>query len=278
VAQSSLFQRVVTALVLAPVVITGVLLLPTLYLSLLFGLIVLIGGWEWTRLAGISDWPGRVIYLLLLASLLWLVAELLTYSDYSVWFFACVVLWWGLVSINLVRIKLIQSAPLRFSLFAAVSGFFVLVPAWAAIHTLHGSGESGPILTLFLLLLIWAADVGAYFAGHRWGKTKLSPVISPGKTRAGLYGAMASSVVGAVVLSWWMSEWSRLHWLVMLCLATVLLSVVGDLFESLFKRQAGVKDSGTIFPGHGGVLDRIDSVTAAAPLFLLGSFLLEMQG
>jgi phosphatidate cytidylyltransferase len=277
-AQSSLFQRVATALALAPVVIAGVLLLPTFYLSMLFGLIVLIGGWEWTRLVGIFAWPGRVIYLLLLASLFWLVAELLTYSDYIAWFFAGVVLWWSLVSITLVRIKQIESAPPRFNLFGAVAGFFILVPAWAAIHTIHSSGESGPILTLCLLLLIWLADIGAYFAGHRWGQTKLSPIISPGKTREGVYGAMASAVVCAFALCWWLGEWPRLHWLVLLCLATVLLSVVGDLFESLFKRKAGVKDSGTILPGHGGVLDRIDSVTAAAPLFLLGLVLLEMQG
>jgi phosphatidate cytidylyltransferase len=177
-----------------------------------------------------------------------------------------------------VRLKRIESAPLRFSLFSAVAGFFALVPAWAAIQSIHSSGESGPILTLFLLVLIWVADSGAYFAGHRWGRTKLAPIISPGKTREGLYGAMAGSVVCAVALSWWLGEWSRLHWMLLLCLATVLLSVVGDLFESLFKRQAGAKDSGAILPGHGGVLDRIDSVTAAAPLFLLGLILLEVQG
>ncbi len=259
-------------------VMGGVLLLPTVYLSLMFGLIVLIGAWEWARLVGISAWPGRVIYLLLLASILWLVAELLSYQDYIIWFFAGVVLWWCLVSISLLRIKQIECAPQRLSLFSAVAGFFVLVPAWAAIHSIHGSGDSGPMLTLFLLLLIWTADIGAYFAGHRWGRTKLAPVISPGKTREGLYGAMASSVVCAVALSWWLGEWSLLPWLALLCLVTVLLSVVGDLFESMFKRQAGAKDSGTILPGHGGVLDRIDSVTAAAPLFLLGLILLEMQG
>jgi phosphatidate cytidylyltransferase len=219
-----------------------------------------------------------MIYLLLLVSLLWLAAELVSYPDYSLWFFSGVVLWWCLVSIYLVRIQRIESCGRSFSLYSAMAGFFVLVPAWAAINSIHSGGERGPILTLFMLILIWVADSGAYFSGHRWGKSKLAPIVSPGKTREGLYGALAGSVVCAVALSWWLGEWSQLHWLVLLCLATVLISVVGDLFESLFKRQAGAKDSGAILPGHGGVLDRIDSVTAAAPLFLLGLILLEIQG
>lgn len=276
-AQSVLFQRVVTASVLASIVMTGVLMLPTIYLSLLFGLVVLVGGWEWARLIGITALSGRVIYLLLLIAIFWLVLELISHPGYRIWFFSGAVLWWCCVIAYLMHIKEIKSGPQQFAMFPAISGFFVLVPAWAAIHSLHSSGESGPILVLFLLILIWLADIGAYFSGHRWGRTKLAPIISPGKTREGLYGALASAAVCSVLLSWLLGEWSRLHWLLLLCLATVIMSVVGDLFESLFKRQAGAKDSGTILPGHGGVLDRIDSVTAAAPLFLLGLVLLEMQ-
>ncbi len=276
-AKSTLLKRISTALVLMPIVVGAVLFLPTTYLSILFAVIVLIGGWEWTQLAGISTMSGRIIYLLLLASILWLMLEMLFYPDYIIWFFVAAVAWWLLVTIALVRIRQIESSPQQFNLFSAAAGFFVLVPAWAAIHSIHSGGERGPILVLFLLVLIWVADSGAYFFGHRWGKTKLAPVVSPGKTREGLYGAMAGAVLSAFMLAWLLVAWTQFHWLLLLCLVTVLLSVVGDLFESLFKRRAGIKDSGTILPGHGGILDRIDSVTAAAPLFLLGLTLLEMQ-
>ena len=121
---------------------------------------------------------------------------------------------------------------------------------------------------LFLLLLVWAADIGAFFAGRSFGRLKLAPQVSPAKTWEGVLGGLGAAALVAAAGAWWF-DLPRVAFL-SLCLAVALISVVGDLTESMFKRYAGLKDSGSVFPGHGGVLDRIDSVTAAAPLFLLG--------
>lgn len=126
------------------------------------------------------------------------------------------------------------------------------------------------------MILIWTADSFAYFAGRRWGRVKLAPQISPGKTREGVYGALIGSALCGALLHWLRPETGSLSVLVLLSVTIALFSVVGDLFESLLKRQAGLKDSGTLLPGHGGVLDRIDSLTAAAPVFLFGLLLLEI--
>jgi phosphatidate cytidylyltransferase len=127
---------------------------------------------------------------------------------------------------------------------------------------------NGQYWVLFTLLLVWGADIGAYFAGHRFGHTRLAPAVSPGKTWEGVIGGFALSAIVAVAGSAWFAL--PLYAFVPLCLAAVGFSIVGDLTESLLKRFAGVKDSGTLFPGHGGVMDRIDSVTGAAPVLFFG--------
>ncbi|MEX1265985.1 MAG: phosphatidate cytidylyltransferase, partial [Woeseia sp.] len=125
-----------------------------------------------------------------------------------------------------------------------------------------------PALLLFMLVVVWAADIGAYFSGKTFGRVKLAPSISPGKTWEGVIGGLLLVLVLVVLRGYWAGD--NLAVLVPFCVAVALLSVVGDLTVSIFKRNAGVKDSGKLFPGHGGLLDRIDSVTAASPLFALG--------
>jgi phosphatidate cytidylyltransferase len=130
---------------------------------------------------------------------------------------------------------------------------------------------------LFLACIVIAADIGAFSAGRRWGRHKLAPVISPGKTREGVYGALVcSGIVGLVGGALLKVPLDRLPAIVALALVTVLFSIVGDLFESLMKRHAGVKDSGALFPGHGGMFDRVDSLVAALPVFVLGKYLLGL--
>jgi phosphatidate cytidylyltransferase len=155
--------------------------------------------------------------------------------------------------------------------FKGIAGVLVTLPCWASFVTLHARVDHGPLITLALLVIVWLADSGAYFAGKRWGHTRLAPVISPGKTWEGVLGGIITSAIVALLAGFWYSQ--SLEWtltLVPVVLLAVMFSIVGDLLESLMKRQVGLKDSGHIIPGHGGVLDRIDSLTAAAPMFLIG--------
>ena len=155
--------------------------------------------------------------------------------------------------------------------FMALLGVLALVLPWLAVVILHGSGEQGPIWVLVMMIVIWTADSTAYFAGRRWGRRKLAPAVSPGKTWEGLWGALVVVSLGLCGLAWWLGEGlvTGLS-LLLLGLIVTLASVLGDLFESVLKRTRGVKDSGNLLPGHGGMLDRIDGFTAAAPLFTLG--------
>jgi phosphatidate cytidylyltransferase len=156
---------------------------------------------------------------------------------------------------------------------ATVCGFLALVPAWVALAYLYLSKPAGPEMVLYLLGLVWAADIGAFFAGRTFGRVKLAPRVSPSKTWEGVLGGLIFGAVVAALGAAWLKQ-PRLGF-ICLSVAVVFVSIVGDLTESMFKRYAGVKDSGALFPGHGGVLDRIDSVTAAAPVFLLGAHALE---
>ncbi len=259
-----------TASVLIPGVIAAILLLPTTYLALCFAAIALVGGFEWSNLAGISNRYAKIIYLLFLAVCFWGAYELVAYPWFRYWFFLVIAILWVAIAVSLFRYTRIDKAVPGPGLIRVVMGPVILTPLWTAIVVLHGNGEDGPSTVLFLMVLIWVADSGAYFAGRRWGKNKLAPVISPGKTWEGVYGAVFSALVCGLLLAWYRSDIDGVYWLVPVCIFTVLISVVGDLFESIMKRIAGMKDSGTILPGHGGVLDRIDSLTAAAPVFLLG--------
>lgn len=269
-----LAQRILTAALLIPLVAGGVLYLPTFWMALAFGLVVLLGASEWARLAGIRSPAWRALYLFLMAAVLWLVSLLLPHPDWTFWLFAVTAAGWLLGMAGLARVRDIGQMPPGPRPLRAAAGLVVLATAWAALVALHGEAADGPGLVLFLLVLIWVADSGAYFAGRRWGRVKLAPAISPGKTREGVYGALAGSVACALALVWLRPDLGGPVALVPLCLLTCLVSVEGDLFESLLKRQAGVKDSGALLPGHGGVLDRIDSLIAAAPVFVSGLTLL----
>ena len=144
-------------------------------------------------------------------------------------------------------------------------GIFILIPLFVALASLY---TAGPLYLLFALFVVWGADVGAYFAGRRLGRVKLAPQISPGKTWEGVFGGLAVVAIVATVFASSLGLAPAV--LIPFSMAAAALSVVGDLTVSMFKRTAGVKDSGSLFPGHGGILDRIDSVSAAAPLFAIG--------
>jgi phosphatidate cytidylyltransferase len=253
-------QRVMTALALGAVALLAVFFLPHAAMMVLLALLVLAGAWEWSAFPGFTHYSARLGYVALVGlgvAATWLLDA--SGADLDVVLYTAV-LWW------LVALAWIVMFPGAVSGAAAgIAGLFVLVPVWLALVRLH---EQGPALMLFLLLLVVAADIGAYFAGRRFGRKKLAPRVSPGKTwegvAGGVIGAGIVALVGLRIFGVPAAPFIGLSFV------TVLASVVGDLTESLFKRHAGVKDSGSLLPGHGGVLDRVDSVTAAAPIFLVG--------
>jgi phosphatidate cytidylyltransferase len=268
-------QRLITALILAPLVLWGVLVMSNQILMLVMALVVLVGGSEWARLAGATGWVVRGSYIGLLALAMIVLAWLTTWQlDWILWLMAANLLWWLVVLVVAIRFKADQHLQ-GLSTAQLFEGVIVLVPAWLALVLIHRLPQDGPGMLVFLLILIWSADVGAYFSGRRWGRVKLAPRVSPGKTREGVYGAVVSAVICGLVLAWW-QQWTFQGYLyaVLLCVVTALVSVLGDLLVSMLKRLRGLKDSGTLLPGHGGLLDRIDSLTAASPLFLVGLMLL----
>lgn len=266
-----LARRVVTAVVLVPVVVYGVLWLPSVYFGLLMAVFVLAGAWEWADLSGYRM-PARVAYVTVLALLLVSAAYAAAQPERTRWILSAGVLFWIAAFVWVARYQSGRATPLLESRGAlSVTGVLVLVPAWVGLYALHRGGSGGPELVLLLMLLVWSADVGAFFAGRRFGRRKLAARVSPGKTVEGVMGGVAlAAVVLAAYATFRVGAPGWAAGLMVLGVATVLASVLGDLLESLVKRRAGRKDSGLLVPGHGGALDRIDSLTAAAPVFAFG--------
>lgn len=266
---SDIRPRLLTAVVLIPLFVWGVLAMPPTYFAALLAAIVVIAAAEWGRLVDLSN-GAQFVFVVVLALLLLLVMiapppPLLTHG-----IAVAAMVWWAIAIQWLRRYETGEDIP-RERWSGILIGVLVLVPPWAALTALHRDPLAGPSYVLFLFILIWAADSGAYFSGRRFGRRKLAPRTSPGKTWEGIAGGMAAASVVAVIGAWVFDmSFSSAAAFVILCSIVVAISVVGDLVESLFKRIAGVKDSGRFLPGHGGALDRIDSITAAAPVFYLG--------
>lgn len=258
--------RVLTAAVLVPLAVAAVFALSSRQLGAVLLLFQVAAAWEWSALAGLDRGTTRAAYALALAGasvVLALFPALVTPVLLASF------LWW------LYAARMLANQRRQFTRATAghalVAGAVVLVPCWTALVSVH-EGPGGPTALMLLLLIVWASDTGAYLAGRRWGRRRLAPSISPGKTLEGLLGGLAAVViVGGLggILAWRLGAFHLLVWL-SLSLTTGLFAVLGDLAESRVKRDAGVKDSGSLLPGHGGVLDRIDSLTAAAPVFALG--------
>ncbi|WCE04199.1 phosphatidate cytidylyltransferase [Pseudoxanthomonas sp. JBR18] len=278
--------RVLAALVMTPLAIAAILLLPTPWMAALGAAVFLIGLWEWLKLAEVDDTLSRTVLLLLNLALM----VLLTWasgssSGLSPALFQIVALvgavWW-LVALLWLRFYTFGSDHRSWArLFKLAAGTLAIIPAWCAMCLIHSGNFTQlhdlhqHLWLLTALAVVWAADSGAYFAGRAFGKRKLAPRISPNKTVEGLLGGLAGGVVVGLLGGWAAGvSLAQLPALTVVCLATVLVSVVGDLFESLLKRHVGAKDSGHLIPGHGGILDRIDGVVAALPVFLIGRELL----
>jgi phosphatidate cytidylyltransferase len=267
-------QRVITALVLAIIFIAALFGLPAGYFSFFVGAIVLIGAWEWACLAGFPSRWQRALYALFILVVLLLASFYLGFEGEAspnldadaireLLIAGCI--WWA------IALLLVQGYPSSALLWGhkilrLLMGLLVLIPTWVALVYVRQQ-EAGAWLVLLLMLIVAMADSGGYFAGKRFGKHKLASAVSPGKTWEGFAGGFIANCVLALILSLTL-ELSLLLMLVIV-VPTSLVSVLGDLLESMLKRHAGIKDSGTILPGHGGILDRVDGVTAAAPVFAL---------
>lgn len=268
---SGLNLRILTAAVLAPLMIGAVFVLPTPYLALAFGGVILIAAWEWSGIIGWTSSASRWAYTLTFVPVLGIAYG--TTSVTIAWFavLALALAWWLAAALWVLRFQQGRGmSAWRMSPVRILVGLIVLVPAWVALIVLHAQTNGGPRYVVFLMLLIWAADTGAFLIGRRWGSRQLASRVSPGKSWEGAGGGLLAGAVLAVLFAGLlgMRGDERIAFM-LLCMLVVPVSILGDLVESLFKRQAGVKDSGSMLPGHGGVLDRIDSMTSAAPFFVL---------
>lgn len=268
-------QRILTALVLAPLILLGLFGLKDQYLVALFALILLLGFWEWMNLAEITTAAKKIILMALQAVLLWSTWWLNgNHPDAVIVILISMVLLWLIILFWLVMYEK-ADVHLKLAVWSRVLLGLLLLPVTLLGMTfLLLNYTNDRILILIMFILIWGADIAAYFSGRAFGRHKLAVKISPGKTWEGVAGALLASIVISLI-AYRMLNYSDtvLPKLVILSLLVVGLSIVGDLFESLLKRQVGVKDSSHLLPGHGGVLDRIDSMIAASPVYALGIYL-----
>lgn len=262
-----LWQRVLTAIPLAALAVWVMLFQPTEVMIYLLLAVAVLSGLEWSRLAGVKHLALRTGYAIVLVIVAWYMLKMEFLQ--TRWYVLLAVGWWCLIALYLPFARP-KSLTLLRTLATLVSGLLIVPAALMAMIILH-AGFQGPQWLLYGVMLVWAADIGAYFAGRRFGKHKLAPNLSPGKTREGLYGALFVTTIYTYIASLYFDlETVNTILLLLLSVILTLISVVGDLYESLLKRAAGMKDSGKLLPGHGGMLDRIDSVLAAMPVLVVG--------
>lgn len=267
-------QRVITALILAAIFLVALFVLPAGYFSFFIGAVVLVGAWEWANLSGFAAPWQRAIYAIVILALLVGASAYLGFEGEAsphlnddairdLLLIGCG--WWALA------LLLVQGYPSSSILWGhkglrLLMGLVVLIPTWVALVYVRQQAN-GAWLVLMLILVVAIADSGGYFAGRRFGRHKLAPAVSPGKTWEGFAGGFIANGMLALGLSQVLGV--GLLGMLLIVVPTSLVSVLGDLLESMVKRHAGVKDSGSILPGHGGILDRVDGITAGAPVFAL---------
>ncbi len=288
-------QRVITAIIIAILFALSLIFLSPLWFSIFVSAVLLIAAWEWANLSSFQSYPQRVIYCGVMGLSMFALGVFidlfpasyfqlspsqgsteLTASDgllnqpliLSVLLVAGT--WWA------VALLWVQGYPSSALLWGnrwarALVGFLVLIPSWLALVFLH-SQPHGALLVLLVVVIVAVADIGAYFSGRAFGKRKLAKDVSPGKSWEGVWGGILGCTLLSLLVAW-QTDFSSWVTLFAIILPTAVVSVLGDLLESMVKRHRGIKDSGRILPGHGGILDRIDGLTAAAPIFALAIIL-----
>ena len=248
-----------TAAVLVPLVLAAIFYLPPVGLLALGVALAFVGGLEWAGLVHVPR-GGRLLYALAVAAATWLAAQL---NPLGV--AATALLWWLLVLAEVPLFRPQSDEPV-FRASHGVAGFLTLAPAFGL---LVGLVVAMPWHAVALLVFIWAGDIGAYLVGKRWGRHKMAPNVSPGKTWEGLAGGVVLAMIAAGAFAWGRPALAQPPMLLAIAVGVALVGQLGDLSESMFKRRANVKDSGNWLPGHGGILDRVDSLTAAVPVYIL---------
>jgi len=279
---STLRKRILTALILLPLALIAIFELPLIPFAIFTAIVMSIGAWEWGPFIGFCNKRRRILLMVALIGSMFGFAHisgLISQGQINLYqpqvqsALWLSLVWWGLALLLVVSYPKSSRYWRGLRWIKGLFGLFTLLPAWLAINIIRSNQyeldvQAGAWLLLYVFALVWAADIGAYFAGKAFGKNKLMPNVSPGKTLEGFAGGVVASTT-LIFLALQTSLFVGHNGLemVLISLAVVFSSVLGDLLESMLKRQAGIKDSGTILPGHGGVLDRIDSLTAALPVF-----------
>ncbi|WP_406666646.1 phosphatidate cytidylyltransferase [Gallaecimonas sp. GXIMD1310] len=276
-------QRIITALIMLPLAVLIIFFLPLDYFAWAVAVLITVGAWEWSPMAGIHSRFGKALLALLTFAVvaavqLWIPASRLWEGGQPAPLHSLLTMagsiWWIVATVMVVQ----YPQPRRFwcqqRRWKLVIGALTLLPTWAALLLLRSwrydaNPLNGAWAILFVLLLVWAADTGAYFSGRALGRHKLSPRVSPNKTIEGAIGGLVLAMAVAALCVYLRPAHLSAGAIITASVLAALASILGDLSESMFKRAAGIKDSGTILPGHGGILDRIDSITAAAPVFVL---------
>lgn len=258
--------RILTALILIPFVIVGIFYTSEFYFKLITAGIMLLAAWEWSSLSAFQDFTKRILYVGVQAGILFISLCYLTYNGWLKFGF----IFWLMLSVYLIWARSKTKLPYINPMISAGLGWLIITLCWIALQKL----QLTPVYLMFMLLIIWMSDTAAYVSGRLWGQRLLAPTLSPKKTWEGFIFGLLFTFFSAMLVFYFFHGVKPTLWQMwLLVLVTNLAAVAGDLFESQLKRLRGLKDSGQLLPGHGGILDRIDSLLAAAPVFT-GSLLL----
>ncbi len=268
--------RILTVICVLPLFLTALFYLSSIFWMALLLALAVIGSWEWSRLAKFSL-SGSIFYLVLTAliggELLFILSRAVLTNPYTtvfLWLYAATLVFWILGAPSLLKLNL----PIRDPTLLVLTGWLLLLPTCLALYQLRAID---PLLLLGFMTVVWVSDTAAYFVGRALGRHKFAPNISPGKTWEGVAGALIAVSIYALTWGYLAGEKTQTMLLVPLLLVLVVLGIIGDLFESLMKRQAGVKNSGDILPGHGGILDRIDALTSTLPVAILAVLIFTVE-
>ena len=271
-------SRLLSAFLMGPLILWAIYAMPETPFAIFSLILVSLGAWEWSIFAGWLKPIERKLYFII--NVLFFVAILILNNlDLNLVIVAASLFWWAICIPLLLSFPFKGNPLLHTRAVKTLVGFVLLVATLVSMISIRNDTNYGSEYVLYIILIIWFADSGAYFAGRSLGKNKLIPNVSPGKTWEGVAGAIVVTlIVSFVSLNLLNIPSSHSLSFILVTLVTVIYSIVGDLSESMFKRMANIKDSGSLIPGHGGILDRIDSLMSALPIFYAGLWVMEKFG